>query len=155
LALNSARIGFLDWHLVTGSTTWSDTIREILGGSVASSEAPLKDLFAMVHPADRARLRSALENSRDRVTSFDVQYRITPPGSPERWIATSGRTFPDEEGRPHRLLALFRDITLRKHHEEEIRKLEQEKRLQEVMLAGEEGFRSLADRAPVLIWRSG
>jgi PAS domain S-box-containing protein len=72
----------------------------------------------------------------------ESEYRIIRPDGSSRWIAGYGSVELDEGGKPVFARGVSRDITLRKHAEEELRE-------------SEARFRAMANTAPVMIWVSG
>src|SRR5437762_6220974 len=73
---------------------------------------------------------------------YENEYRITRPDGSTRWMAGHGSVELDERGKPAFARGVSRDITLRKHAEEEL-------------LESEARFRAMADTAPVMIWLAG
>ena len=73
---------------------------------------------------------------------YENEYRITRPDGSTRWMAGYGSVELDERGKPAFARGVSRDITLRKHAEEEL-------------LESEARFRAMANTAPVMIWVSG
>jgi PAS domain S-box-containing protein len=155
LAVGSAQLGVWDWDLVGGVAAWSGRMLLVHGRDVAPPGPPFEKLIEMVHPHDRARVREALEGCLERRVPLEVEYRVLRPDGSEGWVVANCATSPDGEGRPARMIVVCRDVTARKVVEQERRRLELHMQEQEVRLASEERFRSLADNVPALIWRSG
>jgi PAS domain S-box-containing protein len=82
------------------------------------------------------------------------EHRAVVPGQEVRWQHWSTRGFFDDDGAVIEYQAVGRDVTARKHAEEERRRLESQRQIEMALRASEDRFRSLADNAPVLIWMS-
>lgn len=79
----------------------------------------LDGFLRVIHAEDRERVQAAIERSITEGADYDVEYRITRPGSDgpeEAWLAVRGRTQFDDEG-PWRLLGVMEDITERRRQE--------------------------------------
>jgi len=85
--------------------------------------------MSVIHPDDRAAVRTALEQAIAGRGAVSVEYRAVPPGSsgdgtePERWIATRGRWIDDPFTSGGQLFGIVRDITARKSAEAERERL--------------------------------
>ena len=66
----------------------SGGVEEIYGCSVADFQAlhSLDALLALIHPEDRARWRTTLQQSIDTLSRFDVEARTTPQEGGIRWV---------------------------------------------------------------------
>lgn len=85
--------------------------------------------MSVIHPDDRAAVRTALERAIAEKGVVSVEYRTVPPGSsddgaePERWIASHGRWIEDPFRSGGQLFGIVRDITGRKRAEAERERL--------------------------------
>jgi PAS domain S-box-containing protein len=73
-----------------------------------------------IHPDDRERVRTKLEQQRQGETS-DAEYRIVRPDGSVRWIWDWGFAIRNEMGQVYRYGGIAEDITTRKQAEEKIR----------------------------------
>jgi PAS domain S-box-containing protein len=142
LAANAAHLGLWLWNFRDDELWVTEKWRKLFG--IAESEPVTLDrLLQVVHPEDRERLKQVaqdmLEHGGDE---HESEYRITLPDGNTRWIAGYGSVELDERGQPAFARGVSRDITLRKHVEEELRE-------------SEARFRTVANVAPVMIWMSG
>ncbi len=78
--------------------------------------------FARIHPDDRERVVQAFQAGMKTGIPGSVTYRLLWPDGSIRWIESSGTMIRDARGRPMRAAGLHRDITGRRHMEEEILK---------------------------------
>jgi PAS domain S-box-containing protein len=120
LALTSGRLGA--WHLDLVNETFvhiSDTCKANFGVP-ADARFEYGDLFASIHPDDRARVRAALDHALRMRVDYDAEYRCLWPDGSVHWIFAHGRPTFDGEGRPHRMIGVTQDITERKRTESEL-----------------------------------
>jgi PAS domain S-box-containing protein len=86
--------------------------------------------FERIHPEDAPAVRaSALAQINGTAPAHQVEYRIRHKDGSWRWIASSGRLFCDEQGRPLRWAGVEWDITERKQAEATLRESEERLRL--------------------------
>ncbi|MCA9622759.1 MAG: PAS domain S-box protein [Myxococcales bacterium] len=73
-----------------------------------------------IHPDDRERVTTALQDAKDR-GSYDVEYRIVRPDGGVRWLHDAAFAVTDGDGSLARLVGVARDITRRRRIEQELR----------------------------------
>jgi diguanylate cyclase (GGDEF)-like protein/PAS domain S-box-containing protein len=79
-------------------------------------------LARVIHPDDLERVEASLDRSRDTLTAWQCEYRVTAPGKPEKWIFA--HAFPEREPDGSTLWHGFlTDVTERKRAEERIYRL--------------------------------
>ncbi|HYU45347.1 MAG TPA: PAS domain S-box protein [Terriglobales bacterium] len=101
---------------------------QITGRTRASlQEAPLS-YHEIIHPDDRARVLSRLDEA-SRTGKFDEEFRITRPDGTIRWVGTRGFPIRDAQGNIYRLAGVVQDITERKRADEALRESEERFRL--------------------------
>ena len=81
-----------------------------------SSEISFEDLSALIHPADRDRVRAAFAAMRAIVGAFEIDFRII-VGNDVRWISARGKGN-DEAIQKKFMFGVFLDVTGRKQAEE-------------------------------------
>ena len=108
------------------------TPEEAKGGSV---EAYIR----VVHPADRERVRSQIEQSPNAGEAYEVAYRIVNASGETRWLNARGRIEQDETGRAVRMPGVVIDVTKQRQIEEKLR-------------ASERQFQQIADTMPQIVW---
>jgi PAS domain S-box-containing protein len=142
LAANAAKLGLWFWNIQDDELWVTEQWRRLFG--FAQSEPVNFDrVLQVVHPEDRERTKQlAQQMFEGGGGEYENEYRITRPDGSIRWMAGHGSVELDERGKPAFARGVSRDITLRKHAEEEL-------------LESEARFRAMADTAPVMLWLSG
>jgi PAS domain S-box-containing protein len=142
LAANAANLGLWLWNIRDNKLWVTEQWRRLFG--FAESEPVSFDrVLQVVHPEDRERTKQLVQQMFEGGGGeYENEYRITRPDGSTRWMAGYGSVELDERGKPAFARGVSRDITLRKHAEEEL-------------LESEARFRAMANTAPVMIWVSG
>ena len=132
LALQTARMGVLEWDAMQDRVTWSDSLHEIFGYAPGEIEATRDGLLSIVHPADRAMLQSRMASAMYGCEEFSVEYRvICGNAGTVIWTYGIGSLQRDDQGRLQRMTSVVQDVTAKKTSEQ---KLAQNKhRLQQVV----------------------
>jgi PAS domain S-box-containing protein len=124
-AVDAADVGTWDLDLDTGALTWSDRCYQMFGlkpGEPVDTETA----YAMIHPADMARVRDATERALDSTVRADyaVEYRaIGRDDHIERWLGVKGKVFFGDDGKPNRFVGAVVNVTDRKRAELHLRLL--------------------------------
>ena len=98
LALESAQMGTWELDPAADTVAWDERCRAMFG----MSDRPITSIgeaLLGVHAEDRDRVRAAIDDAMDPATGgeYDVDYRVAPPGGPQRWVRATGRcTFRDD-----------------------------------------------------------
>ncbi|MFP9190483.1 PAS domain S-box protein [Natronosalvus vescus] len=94
---------------------WTEKAAEIFGlepeGSLEFDES-----IALIHPDDRAQVRTAFERTAATGDPHDLEVRIGTDTGQVRWIRTIGKRYTDD-GEPSHLQGSIQDITTRKERE--------------------------------------
>src|SRR5213082_1687491 len=142
LAANAANLGLWLWN-IRDDELWVTKQWRRLFGFAESEPVSFNRLLQVVHRDDRERTKQIVQQMFEGGGGeYENEYRITRPDGSTRWMAGHGSVALDERGKPAFARGVTRDITLRKHAEEEL-------------LESEARFRAMADTAPVMIWMSG
>jgi two-component system sensor kinase FixL len=142
LATSAANLGLWLWN-IRDDKLWVTEKWRTLFGFTESEPMNFRRLLEVVHPEDRERMQLIVQHmSEHGGIDHESEYRIIRPDGSIRWIAGYGSVELDEGGKPVFARGVSRDITLRKHAEEELRE-------------SEARFRAMANTAPVMIWVSG
>jgi diguanylate cyclase (GGDEF)-like protein/PAS domain S-box-containing protein len=114
-----AHIGSWEWDLTVNEVWWSDQLHEIFG--VPKSRKPTYDSFLeLVHPDDRLRVRSAVENANAVGGKLSYECRVVRADGEIRLIHALGGVSVDSSGAVQRLIGTVQDITERKALEQEV-----------------------------------
>lgn len=142
LALDAAHLGACDVDLLNDRVVWDEAHHRIFGIEPSSKPKTMADFASCIHPDDRDQILAALgEAGKAGQLNFERECRVLLPGGGTRWIVLMGRFIYNENGEPSRIIGVVRDISERKHDEEDS-KLAQAK------------VRDLLDGMPQLIWTS-
>src|SRR5262245_4405362 len=117
LAMSGGNIGFCDWDVKSGRTTWSPELEGLFGPDHAASYEALSSL---VHPDDLAAAESDRDADIRNHKPFDLEFRIVLPSGEIRWLCVRGRGHYDESG-VVRVVATVIDSTERIQIEEALR----------------------------------
>ena len=134
-----ARLGSWEWNVRTGELHWSKELYEIYSVDPASF-TPTMDLFAdFIHPADRGRLDTVMNNLVSGGQPVDLDFRIVLRDQSVRYLhATSAVSSADENGKGLVYIGTTQDIT-------------EQKRLDNALRQDEERFRILSEINSLLL----
>ena len=142
LALSASGMGDWNWDPKTDAVHLSPRAAELFGVPPGPG-ATWTQLRSMLHPDDVERARLAVEKSITERTEYDIEYRVTRPGQPLRWIAARGRAQFDETGALTGMVGIVQDVTARKADQETRLQQELELRLSDLR------FRKLIEQSPL------
>lgn len=119
LAAESSEIGL--WYLDFGVDKIRATEKfcELLG-LARQTDLTYSTFLEIVHPDDRDTVRRFLSENIRSGEQFEQQFRIVLPTGSVEWIATDGRSFLNENGKPMRMVGVVRKITDEKRAAEEL-----------------------------------
>jgi PAS domain S-box-containing protein len=103
-------VGSWEWDLVHERVIWSDELYRVHGVEPATLRITYEDWLSRVHPDDRARVLSVLEESLTHSDRMEGEYRIVRENGEVRLVHTIGQIV-REEGRPVRVFGASRDVT--------------------------------------------
>jgi PAS domain S-box-containing protein len=112
-----AHLGSWEWDLVTNQLFWSEETYRIFGVSPDTFTPTLETFINLVHPDDRARTQSQINDAIFNRTPYSTEHRIRTPDGRVRIIHEQGKVFYDPSGKPFRTLGSALDITERKQAE--------------------------------------
>jgi PAS domain S-box-containing protein len=120
-AQSLAHMGRISVDLQTGETNWSDEIYRILGVTRETFAPSMDGYLQMVHPDDRAIVRTVQQQVRQGIHPKPLEYRIIQPDGTVRWIYRESEVARDEAGDSSYLNSTIQDITERRQTEEQLR----------------------------------
>lgn len=113
LALSAGQLGDWSWDLTTDQVTMGPRAAECFGLSDATG-ITWTQLQKFLHAADRERARDAVQAAMGDHSDYDIEFRVIPPGLPERWLAARGRGIYDDAGNAVGMIGVVQDVTERK-----------------------------------------
>ncbi len=115
LAIDAAGVGLWSWNVDTDKLNLDAHAFE-LWGLPQAPEVCFEDLSALIHPADRDRVRSAFAATRAIVGAYEIDFRVI-VGDEIRWISARGQG--DDADIVGRIMfGIFLNVTGRKQAEE-------------------------------------
>jgi PAS domain S-box-containing protein len=115
----AAGFGVWMWTIATNRVWGSERWLRLFGFEL-DADVRYEMVIQRIHPDDREMVESTVRRTSMNRGDFAVEYRIVLPEGTERWIAAQGRVYPDEHGKPARMLGAAIDITGRKQAEQQI-----------------------------------
>lgn len=135
-----ADTGGWEWDITQGSLVWSKQVYAIFGEKSDSYVPDVDSFHAHVHPDDRRRLQEVLDRALCEGAPYDLEFRVTRPGLPDRWAHSRGAIILDHEGHPCRMSGAIVDITEKRTAQDSLRRSEAQ-------------LRSLAENVPAVLQR--
>lgn len=125
-ALDAANMGTWEWDLGSETVYWSKNVYKIFGVNPEDFQGSFENYLSLVHPSDRQKLTSQLENSvLYPEQGYLAEHRILWQGKTVRWLEGKGKVRLDETGKPTSMSGTITDITERKTAEQNLRKANQ------------------------------
>ena len=152
LAMEAAHMGSWDSNLLTGELVWSDLVAPLFGLKPEVFEGTREAFYELVHPEDRAMVRSAVRRTIREGVDFEVEHRVVWPEGTVRWLGNKGRVFGDSAEQYVHMIGTVRDITLRKRTEIQLQ--EKNRQLEKTAAAEREANEALK-KSTVALERSG
>jgi two-component sensor histidine kinase len=121
LALDAgAIVGTWVWNVAEDTITADELFARSLGldPERCRTGLPSQEVFASVHPADRAGVEATVAEAIARGGRYRHQYRVLQDDGAYRWVEASGRVEMDESGAPIRFPGVLLDIAAWKQAEE-------------------------------------
>ncbi len=111
LALEAGRMGTWDWNLGTGEVIWSSNMERIHGLESGTFGGTFDDFERSLHPDDRERVMSAINETVESGEDFHVEYRNIRPDGEIQWLDARGRVVQGGRGRSHHMTGVCTDVT--------------------------------------------
>jgi PAS domain S-box-containing protein len=123
LAFEAAKIGTGEMDLQTNQISLSNPMQRVVGLAPGTFKLSFEEwVERIIHPEDRASVRTAVENGVAGPPDIALDYRIVWPDGSVHWVTSRARVFFDEAGRATRIIGAIMDITERKRIEEALRR---------------------------------
>ena len=128
-AAAAAELGTFDYDLPAGPLRFNSICSSFLFLKHDQQIISVDAFFQLLHPDDRARVRSAIENATEHRTRFDAEFRVVTADDRTRWLRAIGRTTHDKNGVGLRCSGIMIDISREKRTEDALRESEEEARI--------------------------
>ena len=109
-AIEEATDGVWDWDVITGGTSLSPSVQDMLGYAKDGGPYDLTQIEAAMHPEDRSRHAAALREHLNTGALFDLQIRLKDRSGAYRWFRSRAKAIRTPDGRPTRMIGSFTDI---------------------------------------------
>tara|TARA_R110000744_G_scaffold87515_3_gene170877 strand:+ start:20004 stop:21959 length:1956 start_codon:yes stop_codon:yes gene_type:complete len=126
IAIRSARMGVWTQDIKSGEVWWTPELQQLTGWTDKEIWATPEQFYNLIHPDDLSSFATALQNSIDTKSDFDIQFRLK--HSDASWLAMEGRghaTY-SETGEALTIVGVIMDVSERKATERELHQLNQQ-----------------------------
>lgn len=106
-----------DYHVPSGSITWSPTIHKVLGYDGNEAPDDINRWIALLHPKDREITLQALYKAEEEMAFWDAEYRLLHKNGYYVHVNDRGFFVPDQVRGGVQQLGVLEDITKRKNAE--------------------------------------
>ncbi len=121
LAQQITHMGSWQWELATNRVSWSDELFRIYGLEPQSREITFDFFVSKLHPDDRARVKSEIEQALKRSGRFSYDERIIRADGSIRILDTVGDVVLGKGGEAVGLIGTCRDVTEERKRDETLR----------------------------------
>jgi PAS domain S-box-containing protein len=121
LALRSAEMGIWHWDIIHDRRSFDAQTCHLLGIDPATFTGSAEEFFAVVHPDDREKLKTALARTVEHDMVYEPSYRVIWLDGSVHHIIARGRLVRDSAGKPERINGIIWDTTDRRLAEEALR----------------------------------
>ncbi|NJR22402.1 MAG: PAS domain S-box protein [Richelia sp. CSU_2_1] len=108
-----ARLGNWEFDVESGMIAWSDELFRI-HGKVGNQAPTYEELLQQIHPDDRSKFASVVQQATIEGTAYDIDYRVYLPSGEIKYINAKGEIVKNEFDRVVGLFGTAMDITDRK-----------------------------------------
>ncbi|MEW6473381.1 MAG: EAL domain-containing protein [Actinomycetota bacterium] len=117
-----AKVGIWEWDITDNQVRWSDELYRIFGLTPQAFPGTYEGYLALVHPDDRALVRTTVERGLHNVEPFDFAHRIVTVDGELRWLQCRGRVRA-VDGTPVRMTGACQDVTAQREAAEALAQL--------------------------------
>jgi PAS domain S-box-containing protein len=120
IATQSGGIGIWDWDILAGKLFCDDQMHRLHGKDPLKPE--VDGLWRdHVHPDDKERVVTALDDAVNGIAPYDTEFRVVWPDGSVHYLRGSARVARDENGTPVRMVGVNWDVTARVQAENALR----------------------------------
>jgi PAS domain S-box-containing protein len=145
-----AQLGSWRWDIVSNQLTWSQQLYRLFGIEQTEETLHFSDFIDLIHPADRDRINSILEEAVESQSSFEMEYRIVRPDGVVRLIYGQGVAGLTDSGELISMIGTAQDVTERKANEAQAFQLALEQAARQEAERTKERFQFLAEVSEAL-----
>lgn len=123
-ALEGNQYGLWDWNVQNGNVHFSDVWKSMLGYQPNEIENSFTTWESLLHPEDLENAKTAIGNYLNgHVDNYEAEFRMRSKNGPYIWILANGKALSfTADGSPKRIIGTHRDISNRKHSEQQLEK---------------------------------
>ncbi|MDB5989282.1 MAG: domain S-box/diguanylate cyclase protein [Herbaspirillum sp.] len=121
LALEAQAAGIWDWDLSTDRVTWSERHAHLFGMELAQFDGTYAAFRACVHPKNIETFEADVQTALRDQTHLMAEFRIIWPDQSVHWMASRGRAYYDEDGKPTHMYGVAFEISDLKKNQEQMR----------------------------------
>ncbi|MDZ7744014.1 MAG: PAS domain S-box protein [Bacteroidota bacterium] len=124
-AEENARLGSWEYDLKTGSTWWSKQMFKLLGFEQSVNAPAFEKYLDHIHPDDRQKISTVLENIEKGVLAPSIEYRGNPDYTGQRYLLLRAAGVKDQKSENMKITGTVLDITDLKLAENELNMLKE------------------------------
>lgn len=123
VATKAGGVGIWDWDIVNNELTWDEQMFSLYGVCSKDFSGAVEAWGSGLHPDDKERAETELQNAVDGIKDFDTIFRINTPSGEIRHCRAIAIVHRDETGTPVRMLGTNWDATELINQREELKAL--------------------------------
>ncbi len=134
----TARIGHVEYDVVSGEIVWADIVYELFERDPKSGPPSYEEVMALHHPEDAVQLERRIRAAIENATPYSIDLQVSLPSGKKMFYHAIGRPLTNDAGSVTNIIGTVQDVTKRKRAEESVR-------------ISEEKFSKAFHSAPVLM----
>ncbi|WP_448702588.1 PAS domain-containing protein [Mucilaginibacter sp. AW1-3] len=121
--LESTNTGLWERNIITNDAWWSPKFCQLLGYDYGELELSYSFFINhLVHPDERELVYDAFKNHLIDASVYKVEFRILTKHNGYCWFESSGKAWPDENGKLSKMIGAVTDIDQKKRYELELKR---------------------------------